>query len=162
MSDLSLMGYVDSGVLIKIYIRERNTEAAVSAVTRFPSVPFTPLHELEMQNTLHALEGRGVIDSRQRVIAERHLDTDIAEGRLARVVPDWNLVYQLALELSARHTGRTLARSLDVLHVAIARSLAHPDRRSRDEPPTTAPFVTGDRRQAAVAESCGFSVTFID
>ena len=53
--------YVDSGVLIKLYVREPNSAAAAQLVTTFPSVKLYPFQELEIRNTLRALAGRTII-----------------------------------------------------------------------------------------------------
>ena len=153
-SSSAVTGYVDSGVLVKLYIREPDSGAAARAASAFPFLPLTPLHELEIRNTLHALHGRGAITDAQRAASEHVFDTDIAAGRLRRVVPDWTGVFSDAFELSGKHTADTLARSLDVLHIAIAGRL--------DQPASEVTFITADRRQALVAERAGFRTRFID
>lgn len=135
--------YIDSGVLIKVYVRERNSAAAASLVATFPAVSLYPIQELEVRNTLRALVGRGSISDAQRAGAEREFGRDLMFGRLRRTVPDWQQVFQIAVQLSMDHTAATLARSLDILHVAIA--IAE----------QAEPFVTADRRQQAVALRAG-------
>lgn len=141
--------YVDSGVLIKLYVREPNSAAAAAVVQKMTSVPLTPLHELEIRNTFRTLVGRGVITDGQRAASEHVFDVDIAAGRLRRTVPDWQDVFLRAAQLAAEHTGETLARSLDLLHVAAAG-------------PSPELFVTADTRQAAVAERAGLITRLID
>ena len=46
--------YVDSGVLIKLYVREHNSAAAANLVATLPSVKLYPFQELEVRNTLCA------------------------------------------------------------------------------------------------------------
>ena len=77
------------------------------------------------------------------------MERDLALGRLRRSVPDWSRVFTTAVRLSADHTAATLARSLDILHVAIAIA---------DQAEL---FVTGDRRQLAVARRSGLSTTLV-
>ncbi len=141
--------YVDSGVLIKLYVREPNSPAAAAIVQETPFVPLTPLHELEIRNTFRALVGRGTITDGQRAASEHTFDTDITTGRLRRTVPDWDAVFRRSAELAAAYTAETLARSLDLLHVALA-----------GQP--TGFFVTADKRQAAVAKRAGFEVRFVE
>jgi len=131
--------YVDSGVLIKLYVREHNSAAAAGLVATFPSVKLYPFQELEIRNTLRALEGRSIISEAQRAMAEHEFERDVILGRLRRTVPDWQQVFPVATRLSMEHTTATLARSLDILHVAIA--IAE----------QAELFITADRRQREVA-----------
>lgn len=62
------------------------------------------------------------------------------------VSPDLDQVFARAGELSRLHTAKTLARSLDLLHVAAA----HVTSCTR--------FVSGDDRQLAVAKASGLEV----
>ena len=130
--------YVDSGVLIKLYVREPNSAAAAHLVTAFPSVKLYPFQELEVRNTLRALAARAIITDAQRAVAEHEFERDVVLGRLRRAVPDWRQVFQVAARLMD-HTAATLARSLDILHVAVA--IAEQAK----------PFITADRRQRDVA-----------
>ena len=131
--------YVDSGVLIKLYVREHNSAAAAGIVATYPSVKLYPVQELEIRNTLRALGGRAIISHAQRAMAEHEFERDVILGRLRRAVPDWRQVFQVAMRLSTEHTAATLARSLDILHVAIAIT---------DQADL---FITGDQRQRDVA-----------
>jgi predicted nucleic acid-binding protein len=141
--------YVDSGILIKLYVREPNSPAAARALRPIPSIPITPLHELEIRNTFRALEGRGTISSSQRAACEHIFERDISMNRLRRVNPDWSDVFAKAIRLSAEHTASTLARSLDILHVAIAIT------QQADT------FLTGDSRQELVARNAQLRVKLI-
>lgn len=141
--------YVDSGVLIKLYVREPNSATAAAIVQAMPGIPVTALHELEIRNTLSALVGRGAITDGQRAASEHTFNADISAGRLRRTVPDWDAVFRRSMELAAAHTAETLARSLDVLHVAMA-------------DPSTDVFVTADKRQAAIARRVGLDVRFVE
>ena len=96
-----------------------------------------------MRNTLRALEGRASITSAQRAAAEHEFERDVVLGRLRRAVPDWNEVFKTAIRLSSEHTAATLARSLDIIHVAIAIT------------EQAEPFITADHRQLSVAEREG-------
>lgn len=141
--------YVDSGVLIKLYVREPNSREAAEIVGNLPAVPLTPLHELEIRNTLRALVGRGAISDAQRAASEHTFDTDIEAGRLRRWVPEWGALFRRATELSAAYTAKTLARSLELLHAAAAAS-------------STGLFVTADRRQGEVARLAGLETHLIE
>ena len=141
--------YVDSGVLIKLYVREHNSAAAAGLVATYPSVKLYPAQELEIRNTLRALGGRAIISDAQRAMAEHEFERDVILGRLRRAVPDWQQVFQVAMRLSTEHTAATLARSLDILHVAIAIA---------DQADL---FVTGDRRQRDVAVREGLATELL-
>ena len=135
--------YVDSGVLIKLYVLEPNSASAARMVGAFPSVNLYPFQELEVRNTLQALEGRARITAAQRAAAEHEFERDVVMGRLRRAVPDWNEVFKTAMRISSEHTAATLARSLDIIHVAIAIT------------ENSEPFITADHRQLAVAQRAG-------
>ena len=144
-----MSAYIDSGVLVKLYVRESNSPAAAAAVSAFSSVPFNPLQELEIRNTLRALKGRGLLTAAQLTSSEQILETDIQSRRLRRVVPNWTEAYRIAIKLSIDYTGETLARSLDVLHVAIAIS------------EKAEIIITADARQEAVALLAGLKTRMI-
>ena len=55
--------------------------------------------------------------------ALRDLQADIIAGRLEKPACDLAAVFHKAGELSAKHAASTLARSLDILHVAAALTL---------------------------------------
>lgn len=142
--------YVDSGVLVKLYVREPNSVAAARAVGPLMSVALSALHELEIRNAFRALEGRGTITAAQRAASEHVLETDIAAERLRRVGVDWAAVFARAERLSQGYTANTLARSLDILHVAIALST------------NCTRFITADARQHRLAQSAGLQAELID
>lgn len=142
--------YVDSGILIKLYVRERNSEDAIQVLREISRIYLNQLQELEIRNTFRILEGRGVITPFQGSAAEHLLDEDIISRRLQRTPIDWGMVFSEAQNLSKLYAIGTLARSLDILHVAAAlvSGLKH--------------FITADRRQLAIAMNCGLKVQLIE
>lgn len=142
--------YVDSGVLIKLYVLEPNSAGAARMVGAFPSVNLYPFQELEVRNTLQALEGRASITAAQRAAAEHEFERDVVLGRLRRAIPDWSEVFKTAMRLSSEHGAATLARSLDIIHVAIAITVQ------------AEPFITGDHRQRSVAQREGLSTEMLE
>jgi predicted nucleic acid-binding protein len=142
--------YVDSGILIKLYVKERNSGKAIAALSQYSSLALNHLQELEVRNTLRSLEGRGLISPAQRVASEHFLEADLIGQRLRRTPVDWNAIYSEAKNLSHLYTAETLARSLDILHVAAALVSGVKE------------FITGDRRQQAMAERSGLTVTLIE
>ena len=147
---LRTSAYIDSGVLIMLYVREHNSAAAAHLVATFSSVKLYPFQELEVRNTLRALAGRALISDAQRAAAEHEFERDVILGRLRRAVPDWRQVFQVALRLVTDHATATLARSLDILHVAIAIV------------EQAEPFITADRRQRDVALREGLSTEILE
>jgi predicted nucleic acid-binding protein len=145
-----MRSYVDSGILVKLYIRERNSSEAIRVLGQCNSLELNQLQELEIRNTFRALEGRNLISSFQRAASEHELEADLIKGRLRRNLPDWGLAFKEAMNLSQLSTADTLARSLDVLHVAIA-VISNSDL-----------FLTGDKRQYAMAQKAGLQVGLIE
>lgn len=144
-----MTGYVDTGLLVKLYVLEPNSDRAIEAVTRLGAVPYTQLHALELRNALRAMEGRRTISADQRRAALDAVDEDVAAGRLLAVRPPWPEVFRRAERLSRDHTAKTLARSLDILHVACA--LAE----------EAAAFLTADERQHRLAELAGIESVLV-
>ena len=144
-----MTAYFDSGVLIKLYVREANSATAVRSVSRYASVDINSFVELEIRNTFLALEGRRIISRGQRAASEHMLERDIIAGRLRREAPNWQKVFSCALSLSRDFTVETLARSMNIIHVAIA-VVGSADL-----------FVTADRRQESVAKRAGLQTEFV-
>ena len=71
---------------------------------------------------------------------------DIGGGLLKRVSYDMGDVFRVARELSGRYSTALGCRTLDILHVAVAKVIG------------TETFVTFDTRQAAVAAKAGLKV----
>lgn len=142
--------YVDTGVLVKLYVSEPNSARAIEAATSLDAVPFTQLHELELRNALRALEGRRTISQDQRVAALQMIEGDVLAGRLQTARPSWPDVFTQAEMLSRNHTASTLARSLDILHVACA------------VVGEAVVFLTADLRQHRLAELAGLNSMFIE
>ena len=141
--------YVDSSVLVAVYVPERFSKAARRVVGGTPQVPFTWLHELEVANAFGMLLGRGLISSAEHRAIHAHLQEDLESQRLRRLPLDWDRVFAKACDLSVAHTVQQLTRSLDLLHVAAAHTAACHS------------FVSADDRQLAVAKAAGLAITDI-
>jgi predicted nucleic acid-binding protein len=76
----------------------------------------------------------------------RALQSDLAEGILEMVAPDWADVHRIAEELSAKHTDSGGHRLADILHVATAVHLGAEQ------------FLTFDANQKKLAEAEGMVV----
>lgn len=141
--------YVDSSVLVAVYVPERFSKAARQTVRAVPQIPFTQLHELEIHNAFELLVGRRLITREECRAIQAQLDGDLESQRLARVPLDLDSVFTNASDLSRAHTNRYLTRSLDLLHVAAAQVLK------------CSTFVSADDRQLAAAKAAGLKVVDI-
>jgi len=141
--------YFDSGVLVKIYHAEAGSSEAMRLVSAEPVVPLPFLAEMEVRNALRVICGRGVITPEVLRKALAALDDDLAAGRLLRLAYDPVELETTAEALSRDHASETLCRTLDLLHVSLAR-VAGASR-----------FVTGDARQASLARRAGMTVRFL-
>lgn len=138
--------YFDSGALVKLYVRESFSEEVIRFASATQQIPISPLHELEIRNALRAQFGRGIMHRHELEKALDAFDTDIKANRLKALSPDWAVIYSKAEELSQIHTRQILCRSLDILHVSSALCFSCKQ------------FVTGDRRQAELAEKAELAV----
>jgi predicted nucleic acid-binding protein len=141
--------YVDSSVLVAVYVPERFSKAARQVVRAAPQIPFTQLHELEVRNAFELLVGRNLITREECRAIQAQLDGDLESQRLARVLLDLDGAFTSASDLSRSYTARYLTRSLDLLHVAAAQTIM------------CATFVSADDRQLAAAKATGFKVVDI-
>ena len=137
--------YFDSSAFVAVYVPERFSVVARSAVRRAGQVPFTALHQLEVANAFEHLVGRGLITRHECSGIQVQLRDDLENHRLLPIALDLDRVFTEAGELSQLYTARFLARSLDLLHVAAA----HAAQCTR--------FVSADDRQLAVAKASGLS-----
>ena len=137
--------YVDSSALVPIYVPERFSGAARSAVRAASQVPFTALHQIEVANAFELLVGRKQITRDQCRAIQSQLRADIDDQRLVATSLDLDRVFADACELSERYSARHLTRSLDLLHVAAAH-LAR-----------CKTFVSADDRQLAAARASGLT-----
>jgi predicted nucleic acid-binding protein len=141
--------YIDSSVLVAVYVPERFSNAARQTVRAVQQVPFTLLHELEVPNAFELLVGRGAISREECRAVHAQLQEDLDSQRLVRVPVDLDRVFTTAIDLSRTNTAKALARSLDLLHVAAARVMM------------CSAFASADDRQFAVAKATGLKVVDI-
>jgi len=138
-----MRAYFDTSTLIKIYVREASSPAAVEILlAERPPVPFTHLLELELRTAIRLKRGRGEISATEQRGALQTLESDLAKGVLARPDYDLDSVYLRAEALSAKHAAATLARSADIWHVAAALEIG------------CSAFSSFDERQKKLAALC--------
>ena len=139
--------YYDSGVLVKLYVREESSAAVARFLARRgEAVIVNELHELEMRNALRLKRFRGEIDDEHLTSSMAMLASDLAAGRLIRGGIDWRPVWAEAERLSAAATTGIGVRTIDLLHVAAALSQA------------ASGLVSLDHRQRAAAGISGLEV----
>jgi predicted nucleic acid-binding protein len=141
--------YFESSALVAVYVTEAYSGAARAELRKHVSVPWTPLHDLEVRNALRLLRGRGKISEGELRGLLQHVDDDLTKGRLARHGVDLEAVFRRGVELSHRHASKTLARTLDILHVAALIEIG------------CTSLVSGDERQIALAKTEGLSAVDI-
>jgi len=141
------MRYLDTGVLLKLYLPEpRSAEAVALVNTTAGKPPITHLHELEIRSALRQKTGRGELMPSECDALINQLESDLTNGVHERVTVSWPDVFHTAESLSAAHGIGTLCRSLDTLHVALAMELGASE------------FVTFDVRQSRMAAAAGLTV----
>jgi predicted nucleic acid-binding protein len=89
---------------------------------------------------------RNEMTKNEAEIILKRIDEHERKGVFYRPQINWAGTFSLAIELSRKHTGSIGARSLDVLHVALALSLRMDD------------FLTFDERQFRMAAAAGLRV----
>lgn len=142
--------YLDSGALIKLYVVEPGSEAVQAALRDEASLSLNSLQETEVRTAIQAAAGRGLLAGAAADQALAFLDEDIRVGRWTWQEPDWEQVWTVTRQLSLRHARETLCRTLDLLHLALARE------------GNAEVFITGDRRQAEVSRRIGLPLIWID
>jgi hypothetical protein len=142
-----LTAYFDTSVLIKSYVAEKDSAAADALIlgTSGP-IPFTHFHAIEIRTGIRLKRGRGEITEMELKGVLANLQKDVDAGRLERPAYDLSIVFHKAEELSANHAADTLARSLDILHVAAALVIG------------ARQFITFDKRQAVLATKAGLTI----
>ena len=106
---------------MKAYVVEPRTAEALTLILQVkPPIPFIDLHGIEIRNALRLKCGRGEITETEMRASLRLLQDDIDAGRLERSPYELAEMFQRAESLSGKHAASTLARTLDILHVAAA------------------------------------------
>jgi hypothetical protein len=105
------MTYVDSSVLVAVYVPERFSKAARQAVRAAPEIPFTQLHELEVRNAFELLVGRNLITREECRAIQAQLDDNLESQRLAQVRLSRTYTARISLGAWICCTWRPLRRS---------------------------------------------------
>src|ERR1019366_6649836 len=139
--------YADSSFLVSCYLPDANTSKA-KGYLRSVGAPLVlnALQALEVGNAFELGVFRGLLSATDAASARVILAQDLRSGRLVKTAVNWPLVFRVASALSQRHSATTGTRSLDILHVAAAKSLR------------AAEFISFDNRQRLLATVLGLKV----
>jgi predicted nucleic acid-binding protein len=141
------MLYVDTSVIVKLYIKEeKSLEASNLIIENNEAIPLTSLHKLEFTNAINLKQFRAEITTDDvRLIISRFNDHE-SKGIFFRPLLSWADTFKYAIDLSNNHTQIMGSRSLDILHVALALSIKA-DR-----------FLSFDDRQSKLASLSGLKI----
>ena len=115
------MLYVDTSVIVKLYIRETHSkEAAAFLKTNNEAIPLTRFHDLEFSNALRLKGFRGELTAEEVETILSRFGVHETKGVYFRPSIEWSQTLDQAVGLANRHTQSMGARSLDILHVASA------------------------------------------
>lgn len=132
---MTMVLYVDSSALLKRYVREHDSEAAIEHMASDPVLVTSRITEVELRRNLARL-----LEGDQAAVAKRQFLDDLDAFALIAVDA-------ATCNEAARIAEQTLCRSLDAIHIAAA---------LRSGEATT--LLTFDIRQAQAARSVGLAV----
>lgn len=142
-----MAAYLDTGLLIKIYVNEPDSAKALALVESLSGpLLFTRFQRAEVVNTLRCKQGRRELTGADVAKVLADIRADLRSGFLLFREPDWSRVFAGTVRLSNAHAAKTLCRTLDAIHVAQALQLG------------AAVFATKDDRQCAFAKAAGLKV----
>lgn len=142
--------YADTSFLAALLlVNDASHAAAVATLDDLPpapGIPLTPFGLVEIRKVFARLDGKGVMHPAESESFMRNLARDIDDGFFAAVaLPDADWL-TLGLEIVRDITPRTGMRTLDALHLALAR--AHGCRI----------FLSFDGNQRRAAHAAGFDL----
>ncbi len=144
------MVYVDTSIIVKLYIREKySRDASAWLKANNEAIPLTSLHELEFINAIHLKLFRNETTPQTIHQIKAALEEHEEKGVYYRPTLDWPAVFVQAIQLSNKHSASSGSRALDILHVASALSI-QADR-----------FLTLDDRQSKLAAHAGLEIPSI-
>lgn len=139
--------YVDTALFVKAFVLEVDSAETIAILERVGEpFAYSHLHELEIPNAIRLKRFRGEISKAQETAAIRTFQADVDAGRFERMAYDLGAVFIRAEGLSAKYSGDTGTRSLDLWHVAAALEAGCKS------------FASYDARQRTVAARCGLEL----
>jgi predicted nucleic acid-binding protein len=141
--------YYDSGVLVKLYVREWLSDAVINFAEEQESpISFNPLQELEVRNALRLKRFRKEIKTDEHDRATKLITENLNDELLVRGFIEWPRALLEAETISRKMTGKVGSRTIDIIHLGIA------------EVGDVEGFVSLDDRQIRAAEAT--KLTIID
>jgi predicted nucleic acid-binding protein len=145
--------FPDTSFICSLYRKQRNSLQAVTYQKMLSEpLPISTLLLLEFRQSIR-LQARLFVQDRSRGFPKaegaamlRAIQSDLADGILQMVAPDWADVHRIAEELSSKYTESGGHRLADILHVATAIHVG------------TEQFLTFDVNQRKLAEAEGMVV----
>ena len=118
-----MIAYLDSSLLVSLYVIDANSAAAEAAVRRCTDVPvISTLCQIEVLNAFGLQVFRKQISQLRADFSVRNLDEDLRVGNYQlRPLPE--STFARAREISLKFTPATGVRAADLLHVAAALEL---------------------------------------
>lgn len=139
--------YFDTGVLLKLYTGELESESVEHFVhSRREKLFVTDLHISETISALKLKVFRKECHEEEAAAAIALVMDDLKSGVLQLLEVDWNHTWQECRLLSEKFASTSGVRTLDALHVAVARLSGAEE------------FVTSDSRQSNLAARIGLLV----
>jgi hypothetical protein len=139
--------YADTSLLISYYVNDSNSAQAQSLIhAATDPLAFTGLHRLEMRNALALGVFRRILTPTQVSTAWFDVERDLRAGRLLPQPVNWKPIFRAAAQWAAFHCPAVGCRSLDVLHVTLAKKLHSTE------------LFTFDARQKSLALVLGLTV----
>ena len=117
--------YADTSFFFSLYATDSHSSRADAWRQSHPDpLPFTGIHRLELRNALSLAVFQQRLTPQEVQAAWQEVENDLASGLLVPRVGLWHRILGEAESLARQHTPTVGCRSLDILHVAIARTLA--------------------------------------
>jgi predicted nucleic acid-binding protein len=142
------MSYWDSSALVKLYVREPDSEEFRALALQASRVATGSLMRHEVRTVLRRREAEGALPGGGAAVLYVELNSDIAVADIV-IQPetaDMEREFGIVLEACFSQTPPTFIRTNDALHLAWAKVTGEPE------------FITADVRQRAAALLIGFTV----
>lgn len=139
--------YADTSFLFSYYLPDANSPTARNFMLSFGApLPLTALHRLELRNAISLAVFRNAITPTEAAAAWADVETDLQSERLVALSVSWPDVFGVSEDLARQESPILGTRSLDVLHVALAKRIGAID------------FLSFDTRQTTLAQKTGLKV----
>ncbi|MBC7369607.1 MAG: type II toxin-antitoxin system VapC family toxin [Undibacterium sp.] len=142
-----MSAYFDTSVLMRWYILETGSKAAVALRTRYaPPIPLSPFHRVELTAACRLKVFRRGLGNMAATQAIMDFQSEVEAGLFEAVELSTSALCKRAEFLADSYPDQLGVRSLDIWHVATALEL-----KCRE-------FITADARQGELAKACRLKV----